>query len=278
MITGATSGIGQEAARQLALGGAEVLLVGRDQAKAAATADLIAGQTGGKPPDYLLADLSSLADVRALATETKDRYGHLDVLINNAGATFLRRRESIDGYEMTFAVNHLAPFLLTNLLLPLLHQSADGRVIAVASDAHEGAIIDFNDLQSEQAYAIMEAYGRSKLANIMFTYELARRLAGTNVTANALHPGFVSTGIGTNNVPVWAGKVFRRLTGLIARDVGQGAETVVYLATASELRGQSGEYYVDEAAVSSSPASYDEAAQRQLWQASEEMTGLSLTP
>jgi NAD(P)-dependent dehydrogenase (short-subunit alcohol dehydrogenase family) len=277
MITGATSGIGQEVARQLALGGSEVLLVGRDQAKAKATADLIAAQTGGKPPDYLLADLSSLAEVRALAEETKARYDRLDVLINNAGATFLRRQESVDGYEMTFAVNHLAPFLLTNLLLPLLQKSADGRIIAVASDAHEGATIDFDDLQSERDYSIMGAYGRSKLANIMFTYELARRLVDTTVTANALHPGFVSTGMGTNNVPSWFGKLFRGFTSLIARDVSQGAETAVYLAAAPEMKGQSGGYYVDKTAVSSSAVSYDEAVQQHLWLVSAQMANLSLT-
>ena len=275
LITGATSGIGQEAARQLALDGAEVVLAGRDPAKAAAAAALIAAQTGGPPPDTLLADFASLTAVRALAAEVLARYDRLDVLVNNAGAYYLRRQESADGYEMTFAVNHLAPFLLTNLLLPLLHENWQGRVVTVASDAHEGATIGFEDLQFEQSYASFGAYGRSKLANILFTYELARRLQGTAVTANALHPGFVSTGMGTNNVPGWLGGLFRRLTGLIARDVGEGAETVVYLASAPEVTGVSGKYFVDKTAVPSSPASYVEADQRRLWELSAEMTGLA---
>lgn len=278
MITGATSGIGQEAARELARRGAEVILVGRDAAKAETTANLIAAETGGPPPAYLLADFSALDDVRRLAAQTAERYGRLDVLVNNAGAYYLQRQHSADGYEMTFAVNHLAPFLLTNLLLPLLHESPQGRVVTVSSDAHEGATMDFDDLQFENGYPSFRAYGRSKLANLLFTYELARRLNGTAVTANALHPGFVSTGMGTNNVPGWFGRIFRGLTGLIARDAREGAETVVYLAAAPEVAGVSGHYFVDCAATPSSPASYNEEDARRLWQVSAEMTGLAPTP
>ena len=266
MITGATSGIGQETARELARRGAEVILVGRDAAKAEATAVQIAAETGGPPPAYLLADFSALDDVRRLAAQTAERYGRLDVLVNNAGAYYLQRQESAEGYEMTFAVNHLAPFLLTNLLLPLLHESKQGRVVTVSSDAHEGATMDFDDLQFENGYPSFRAYGRSKLANLLFTYELARRLDGTAVTANALHPGFVSTGMGTNNVPGWFGRIFRGLTGLIARDVGQGAETVVYLAAAPEVAEVSSQYFVDCAPTPSSPASYDQADALRLWQ------------
>lgn len=271
LVTGATSGIGQETARALAERGRRVIIAARSEDKARDTVAGIRASTGNHEVDYLLADFTSLDSVRDLAAQFLQRYDKLDALVNNAGAYFLRRQESADGYEMTLAVNHLAPFLLTDLLRERLQASAPARVVNVASDAHEQATMDFDDLQFEQRYPSFGAYGRSKLANILFTYELARRLEGTGVTANAVHPGFVSTGMGSNNVPSWLGKGFRRLTSLFARDVVKGAETVIYLADAPEVAGISGKYFVDKTAVSSSPLSYDEAAAARLWDLSAQL-------
>jgi NAD(P)-dependent dehydrogenase (short-subunit alcohol dehydrogenase family) len=277
LVTGATSGIGQETARELAGTGARVIVAGRSEEKARDTVASIRSSTGNEQVDYLLADFASLDQVRGLAEQFSDRYDRLDVLINNAGAVFLRREESADGYEMTFAVNHLAPFLLTNLLLDKLQASAPARIVNVASDSHENATLDLDNLQSDQDFSIMRTYGRSKLANILFTYELARRLDPGRVTANALHPGFVSTGMGSNNVPGWLGGLFKGITSLFARNVAQGAETVVFLADSPLVKGVSGKYFVDEEAVRSSNLSYDQTLARRLWEMSAEMVGLSPT-
>ncbi|CAN5637284.1 hypothetical protein BH24ACT21_BH24ACT21_06280 [soil metagenome] len=202
LVTGATSGIGKVTAHELAKQGATVVIVGRSRQKVEATVEEINSRTGNQSVEYLLADLSSQKEIRSLAREFKSRYDRLDVLVNNAGAVFAEYGETEDGVERTFAVNHLNYFLLTNLLLDVLEASAPSRIVNVASGAHQGAELDFDDLGAKQNYGFMRAYGRSKLANIMFTYELARRLEGTGVTANALHPGSVATGIGTNN-DVW---------------------------------------------------------------------------
>ena len=275
MVTGATSGIGKETARELAIRGAQVAVVGRNESKAEATVTAIREVTGNDKVDYLLADFASLEDVRRLAGQFKQRYGRLDVLVNNAGAMFFRRQESVDGYEMTFAVNHLAPFLLTNLLLETMQTSAPARIVTVASDAHDGATMEFDNLQFEKDYSGMKAYGRSKLANILFSYELARRLEGSTVTSNAMHPGFVSTGMGSNNLPRWLAGVLPRVTRPFARDVARGAETVVYLVDSSQVETVSGLYFMDKQPIKSSPIPYDEALARQLWQISAEMVDLS---
>ena len=201
LITGATNGIGKAAALDLAKQGAQVVIVGRSADKTQATVAEIKQQSGNAKIDSLLADLSSLAEVRKLAAEFRQRYSRLDVLINNAGAIFADRTLTVDGYERTFAVNHLAYFLLTDLLLDMVKASAPARIVNVASDVHSGGSIHFDDLQLEKNYGMggMGAYGQSKLANVMFTYELSRRLAGTGVTANVLHPGVVATGFGENN-------------------------------------------------------------------------------
>ncbi len=278
IVTGATSGIGKEAAREFAARGAQVVVVGRSAEKTRNTVAWIGEKTGSKQVDYLLADFSSLDEVRQLAAQFSERYGSLDVLVNNAGAVFLSRQESADGYEMTFAVNHLAPFLLTNLLLSSLQEAAPARVVTVASDAHEGASMELDNLQFEQGYSIMKAYGRSKLANILFSYELARRLEGSGITSNAMHPGFVSTGIGSNNVPGWAGGLFQRATSLFARDAAKGAETIIYLADSPQVAGVSGKYFMDEQPIQSSPITYDEALARRLWKESAAMVGLADIP
>jgi NAD(P)-dependent dehydrogenase (short-subunit alcohol dehydrogenase family) len=222
--------------------------------------------------DYLLADLSVQAQVRQLAADFKARYERLDVLVNNAGAIFLRRQVSADGIEMTLAVNHLAYFLLTNLLLEPLKASAPSRVVNVASNSHFGQHLDFDNLELKRGYNPLRAYGRSKLCNLYFTYELARRLKdeGTGVTVNAMHPGFVATNMGANN-----GRLVRFFLPLIHRNSltpEQGASTAVYLASSPEVEGLTGKYFVREREVASDPVSYDESAASRLWEVSERMT------
>ncbi len=273
LITGATSGIGLVTARELARQGAHVLMVGRSPTKCADTVGQIRAQTGNQAVEALLADVSSQRQIRDLARQVRSRVPRLDVLINNAGGMWLKREVTVDGLEMTFAVNHLAYFLLTHLLLETLRASAPARIVNVASEAHRRARLDFEDLQGERRYRGWRAYCRSKLANLLFTYELARRLAGTGVTANALHPGWVATGFARNNG--WRGNLFQLAAHYFAISPEKGARTVIYLATAPEVQHVTGQYFVRERAVPSSPASYDEAAARRLWQISLELTRLA---
>jgi NAD(P)-dependent dehydrogenase (short-subunit alcohol dehydrogenase family) len=273
LVTGATSGIGAETAKQLAQCGATVVVVGRNAEKSAATVERIRQQTSSAGADYLLADLSSQKDIRALAQQFKNKYGRLDVLVNNAGGIWITRHETADGIEMTFAVNHLAYFLVTHLLLNTLIASAPARIVNVSSALHWQAQLNFDDLQSRHGiYNPLFAYNNSKLANILFTYELARRLDGAGVTANCLHPGGVRTNLLAHNPFVkW---VVRPLFNLTAISVEQGAQTSVYLATSPELENVSGKYFMECKPRRSSPVSYDKAAARHLWQASAKMTGL----
>jgi len=219
----------------------------------------------------LRADLSSQQEVRQLARQFHERYSRLDVLVNNAGGLWMKRQTTVDGLEMTWAVNHLAYFLLTQLLLDVLKASAPARIINVSSRAHQRANLLFDDLLGERRYGGWNAYCRSKLANLLFTYELARRLQGTGVTVNALHPGFVATGFAGNNG--WLGRLFQSLARWTAISPEEGAQTILYLATAPEVANVSGKYFVQKRAVSSSAASSDEAAARRLWQVSLEQTG-----
>lgn len=274
LITGATDGLGKAAALALAKQGATVVIVGRDPAKTRATAGEIKEQSGTPSADGLVADLSSMAEVRRLANELRQGYSRLDVLINNAGAIFARRQATVDGYERTFALNHLSQFLLTNLLLSMLEAGAPSRIINVSSQAHEGGAIDFDDLQGERSYGIGggRAYSRSKLANIMFTYELARRLAGAGVTANALHPGTVATRFGENNGGMM--RLGMRMFHRFAISAEEGADTIIYLASSREVEGVTGRYWEKRRPIRSSPASYDEGAQKRLWDVSAQMTGL----
>jgi retinol dehydrogenase-12 len=275
LVTGATSGIGAVAARELARRGAQVVLVGRNPDKCAATIRQIQEQTGSTKVESLLADLSSQQQVRDLARRFLERHPRLDVLVNNAGGMWLRRQETVDGLEMTFAVNHLAYFLLTGLLLDVVKASVPSRIVNVSSAAHRGATLPFDDLMGRRRFRGWQAYKQSKLANLLFTYELARRLEGTGVTANALHPGFVATGFGGNNG--WRGSALQMLARWLGLSAEEGARTIVYLAASPEVAGVSGRYFVKERAVSSSPASYDEAAQKRLWQVSEELTREEVT-
>ena len=269
LVTGATSGIGQEAAKELAQRGATVIVVGRNADKCAKTATQIRQQTGNAQVESMVADLSSLKDVRALAQQFKSKYSRLDVLMNNAGAIYLSRQASVDGFELTFALNHLTYFLLTNLLLDTLIASAPSRIINISSAMHYNAQLDFDDLQNARKYDGMKVYGQSKLANVLFTYELARRLEGKRVTANAVHPGMVATNFAANNGAL--GKIVRPLMNLGSISIARGAATMVYLAVSSDVDGMTGKYWVEKKERHSSLGSYDEAVQKKLWQVSEEM-------
>jgi len=275
LVTGATSGLGKVVAVELAKKGAAIVIAGRNPAKTRATVKEIDEQSGHAAADGLVADLSSMGEVRRLGNEFETRYSRLDVLINNVGAIFAQRRSTVDGYERTFALNHLSQFLLTNLLLDTLKASAPSRIVNVSSQAHQGGMINFGDLHGERRYGIGggRAYSQSKLANIMFTYELARRLAGTGVTANAVHPGTVATSFGENNGGLmgFGMKVFHRF----ALTPEEGADTIMYLASSPEVEGITGRYWTKRRAVQSSPASYDESAQKHLWDVSVRMTGVA---
>ena len=273
LVTGATSGIGFFTAREIARMGASVVIVGRDLSRCIAAAQRIKDESGNNGVEYLLADLSSQAQVRTIAAQFCTQHDHLDVLINNAGAPFLFRQESVDGIEMTFALNHLAYFLLTLLLIKSLKASPNARVLNVSSGSHVNERIDFNNLQMKKFYNPVHAYGCSKLANILFTYELSRRLVNTHVTANALTPGMVATDI-------WK-KVNRFLTPFLfplIRHYGQtpleGAQTSIYLATSPEVEGITGKYFAYKHQVRSDPITHDIGLAKRLWQVSLEMVGL----
>ncbi|HJZ48859.1 MAG TPA: SDR family oxidoreductase [Roseiflexaceae bacterium] len=275
LVTGATAGIGEVTARRLAGMGAAVTIVGRNVERAAASAARIKAATGATV-EFLLADLSSQADIRRLANEFLARHSRLDVLVNNAGAIFKRRLESVDGIEMTWALNHMSYFLLTNLLLGALQAAAPSCIVNVASDAHNGAQINFDDPQLKRGYSAWRAYGQSKLANILFTVELARRLDGTAVSANALHPGFVASNFGKNN-----GGLFAILIGLAQRVAAispeSGADTSIYLASSPEVAGVSGQYFETCRAVMPSAEAQDRTAAARLWQLSEALVGATAT-
>ena len=268
LVTGANSGIGRVTALGLAERGAAVVLVCRDEESNAAVLDEIE-RCGSGTATLLTADLSSQRQVRAAAAAFRERFDRLDVLINNAGvAGWSTRLVTEDGLEATFAVNHLAPFLLTSLLLDRLKASAPARVITVSSAVHRNYAIHFDDLQGERRYSGFGAYSRSKLANILFTRELSRRLEGTGVTANCLHPGVVATGI-FRNVPWWLRIVFRRPLILSPE---KGADTLLWLATAPDIAEVSGGYFVRRKSRRPSRAARDPAAARRLWEASEALT------
>ena len=276
MVTGATSGIGAVTARELALLGGTVVIVGRHAGRCARQVERIQREIPGALVEALVADLSSQAQIRRLVEQFGSRFERLDVLVNNAGSYFMKRRVSADGLEMTFALNHLSFFLLTLLLVKQLGASPSARVVNVSSSAHAGREIDFEDLQGEKRYDRHEAYGRSKLANLLFTYELARLLKATRVTANALHPGTVATNLGRDNgwLRGWLRVRTRNLLKRTQMTPAQGARTLVHLASSPEVEGESGRYFVDCRPVRSSRASYDEAAAARLWRISEDLTGV----
>jgi NAD(P)-dependent dehydrogenase (short-subunit alcohol dehydrogenase family) len=295
LVTGATAGIGEVTARELARRGATVVVVGRSQERCQATAEAIRLQTGNASVEFLRANLSSQAEIRRLAREFLERHNRLHVLVNNAGALFVERQESVDGIEMTLALNHLGYFLLTNLLLDSLKASAPARIVNVSSHAHESVkAFDFGELEAGNNDPNRRSYGRSKLpglfytlllppkhpafvqyaqsklANLLFTYELARRLQGSGVTVNALHPGFVATNFTSGNGAF--GWFMRRWAGILAIDADEGAKTSIYLATSPEVEDVSGKYFAKQKPIQSSPPSRDEAAAHRLWRLSEELT------
>jgi NAD(P)-dependent dehydrogenase (short-subunit alcohol dehydrogenase family) len=271
LVTGATSGIGKATAHALAAMGASVVLIGRDPQKGEATVQRIREDTGNEEVELLGADLSSQASIRELADHVVAGHDQLHVLVNCAGAFFRKRYVTIDGLEMTFALNHLAYFLLTRLLLNLLQESAPARVVNVTSGAHSMGRIDFEDLQGERGYRGRAAYNQSKLANVMFTYELARRLDGTGVTVNCVHPGVVQTNFGRKNQPL-AWRLVISIVAPFMRSLEKGAETVGYLSSDPEVETVTGKYFHDLKPKRSSKLSSDEAVATRLWQVSEELT------
>jgi NAD(P)-dependent dehydrogenase (short-subunit alcohol dehydrogenase family) len=267
LLTGATRGIGRAAAIDLARQGAEVALVGRDAERVKAIALEAAAAGTGVPVHEHVADLTLMSEVRALAEEVRGRYQHVDVLANNAGALFASRKVTSEGFEQTFALNHLAPFLLTNLLRDRLHA---GRVVTTASDAHKSGLLDLDDLQSEKSYAAMRVYGTSKLCNILFTRELAKR--APELHANSFHPGVVRTGFGKNGNGIW--KILTTIGGPFFRSPQRGARSLVWLALSGEAGSLNGEYVQDEKVRAPSAQAQDDALAELLWERSAQLVGL----
>ena len=272
LVTGGTGGIGLATAAGLAGLGARVGIVGRDAARGEAAAARLRG--AGGLVDVFTADLSAQREVRRLAGEVLAAYPRLDVLVNNAGGYWATRHTTEDGLERTFAVNHLAPFLLTDLLLERLRASAPARVVTVSSGAQAMGRIDLDDLQGVRGYSGQRAYNQSKLANVLFTYELARRLEGSGVTANVLHPGVVRTNFGREDAKGWM-RLLLPVVRPFLKSPEQGAATSVYLASSPEVEGVTGRYFVDRRAKDSSRASRDAALAARLWERSAQLTGVA---
>ena len=273
MVTGANSGIGKEAALQLAERGARVVMVCRNRERGEPALAEIKAQTGNDTVELMTADFESQRQIRELADTYQRTHDRLDVLVNNAGLYLSKRHETEDGIETTWAVNHLAPFLLTNLLLEVIKASAPARIVTVASDAHRAGTLDFDDLEMKEKYRWIAAYAQSKLANVVFTYELARRLAGTGVTATCMHPGTVATGIWNRNKNVL--NAFLRLFKPVYMNPKKSAEAVVRLAVAPDVEGVTGKYFDRMNEASSSADSHDEEIAARLWQVSDERVGLA---
>jgi NAD(P)-dependent dehydrogenase (short-subunit alcohol dehydrogenase family) len=274
LITGATSGIGKATAQALAGQGLTVVLTARDARKGRAVLDEIQASSGNPALDLLIVDLSSQNSIRALADEFKRKYSRLDILVNNAGGFYADRHITADGLELTFALNHLAYFLLTNLLLDVLKASAPARIVNVSSGAQGMGRMNFDDLQGEKRYSGQNAYNQSKLANVLFTYALARRLEGSGVIVNAVHPGVVRTNFASENATFF----MRLLIGVVRpfmREPEKGAETSVYLATSPAVEGVSGKYFADLKPVRTNPISYEQAVQERLWDESARLVHLN---
>jgi len=273
VITGASSGIGKVSAERLASMGASVIMVCHSRVRGERAKSEVETKSGSRLVELMLVDLASFDSVRAFAKRYGENHDSLHVLLNNAGVARLRRSLTVDGFETTFQVNYLSPFLLTNLLLPLLKRSAPSRIVSVSSTAHYGGHIDLGDLQLERGYGVMRAYSQSKLAQVFFTHELARRLEGMGVTANCLHPGTVATNIWGNALgpASFLGKVTR----LFLLSPEKGAKTQVYLASSPEVEAVSGEYFEPDGKKRSSAESYNQALAERLWDASAALVGLS---
>lgn len=270
LITGATAGIGRETALGVAKRGAHVVLIGRNPEKTKRVAEELRAATGNQQIDFLLADLSLLAEVRKVAAAFLERFGTLHVLINNVGAINLKREVTAEGHELTFVMNHLGLFLLSELLTPALQKGAPSRIINLSSDAHRAAGLDFDDLQSERGYSSFRTYSRSKLMNILFTRELARRLADQKITVNAVHPGMVASEF--INKPGVLGRIANTFVSIFGISPEAGARTSVYLASSPEVEGVTGKYFVKSKARTPSREAQDDAAARRLWEVSEKLT------
>ncbi|MBU1158935.1 MAG: SDR family oxidoreductase [Candidatus Thermoplasmatota archaeon] len=275
MITGATGGIGRETAKGLAYMGATVVLVSRSTEKLIRVASELKSETRNDHIDYLPCDLTSMENVRKLASDFKERYDRLDVLINNAGEIINERRTSVDGYEYTLALDHLSHFLLTALLQDIIKRSAPSKIINVSSMAHILGHINFDDIMIEKGYTPGKAYGQAKLANILFTYELARRLSKTGVTVNCLHPGMVRTNFGKDTTGAW--KLFLLLSKPFMISARKGAQTSIYLASSPDVVSVTGKYFAKKKEKKSSKESYDENVAKRFWEISEKLTGMGQT-
>lgn len=276
LVTGATNGVGLETAVGLAKLGGTVVMTARNEAKGKASLSDVISRSGSESVDLMMVDFASMASIRKFADEFKAKYERLEVLVNNAGAVNMSRSETEDGFETTFGVNHLGYFLLTSLLLDVVKASAPARIVNVSSRAHSRAEMDFDDLNAEKSFSGFTVYGRSKLANVLFTYELARRLEGTGVTANCLHPGVVRSGFGQNANNGRLGMIFKAFYTLavpFSKSNAEGAQTSIYLASSPEVEGVTGRYFADSREVPSSAASHDVESQKRLWEVSEQMTG-----
>ena len=272
LVTGANSGIGKATAQELARMGARVVMVSRSEERGRAAQEEIRRNSGNGAVELLLADLASQAQIRNLAQEFNDRYDRLDILVNNAGVILQSRTLTEDGIETTFAVNHLAAFLLTNLLSNKLREGDGARVVTVSSEGHRWGGIDFDDINGDRKYRAFRAYGQSKLANILFTSGLAERMQGTGVTANCFHPGGVRTNFGQNGGP---GAILFTLMSPFLRSPEEGADTGVYLAASHEVEGMTGKYLADRRLKAPSQEAYNKDVQERLWLVSEELAGLS---
>jgi len=274
LVTGGTGGIGKATATGLAALGARVGIVGRDQQRARSAAADIVRESGNSSVDLFVADMSAQAEVRRLAAEVLDRYPHLDVLVNNVGGFWATRHTTADGLEHTFAVNHLAPFLLTHLLMDRLRASAPARIVTVSSGAQAMGQIDFDDLQGEKRYSGQRAYNQSKLANVLFTYELTRRLTGTDVTATVVHPGVARTAFGAED-PTPGMRALIAVARPFMKTPAQGAATSIFAASSPQVEGVTGVYFARSKAKKSSKRSYDREAAARLWTVSEQLAGLN---
>jgi len=275
LVTGASSGIGKATALGLARMGATVVIVCRDADKGQAALAEIKQKSGNNSIDLIVADLSSQAAIRSLASEYRSKYQHLHVLVNNAGVYYTKRHVTVDGLEAMFTVNYLARFLLTNLLLDIIKSSAPARIINVAGAYHAKGVINFDDLQGERDFAGQRANHQSKLADVLFTYELARRLEGTGVTVNCLHPGMVATSLVDKDkaFPVFF-KYLYKMSKPLMKSPAQGAETTLDLATSPEVKGITGQYFVNKKKSPSSPESHDRELAQRLWEVSEKLANL----
>ena len=274
VVTGGTSGIGEVAATRLAEQGARIVLVARDHARAGATLAKLKAANPSAAHTAHFADLSSIAGMKRVATEIAAAEPVIDVLINNAGAVFFSRQTSVDGLEMTFATNHMAYFVVTNVLLPNLKATPGARIVSTASDAHKAGRLDFADLQLEKGYGVARAYGTSKLCNILFTRELAKRLEGSGVTANCLHPGFVGTRFGANNTKSAITRALRSLVMLFGISPEEGAKTIIHLASSPDVATISGKYFYKCKIAEPIAAAQDDAAARKLWDVSAQLSGV----